>query len=129
MFDPDAWIEHLNRCRVDYIVVGGYAGVLHGARRPTVDIDVVPRWDTENLARLCAALRDVEAVSTTGPRTEGAAITPEVLVDREVMTWNTSLGRIDTMVGIPDEGPRRPRRLLHSSIAGQTSRRGCRGSV
>ncbi len=104
MFDPDAWIEHLDRHGVDYIMVGATQppSTAPGARRPTFDIDVVPRWDTENLTRLCVALREVDAVSTTGPRTEGTAITPEVLIDREIMTWNTSLGRIDTMVGIPD---------------------------
>ncbi|MDZ7677381.1 MAG: hypothetical protein U5K29_02385 [Acidimicrobiales bacterium] len=30
----------------------------------------------------------------------GDDITPEVLVEREVLTWETDLGRIDTMVGI-----------------------------
>ncbi|WP_155852222.1 hypothetical protein [Candidatus Microthrix parvicella] len=40
--------------------------------------------------------------STTGPRAEGDAVTPEVLIEREVTTWQTSLGRIDVLVGIPD---------------------------
>lgn len=83
-------------------MVGGYAATLHGARRPTIDIDVVPRWDEANLRRLCAVLRSVAAVSTTGPRVEGEQVTVEVLVEREVMTWQTTLGRIDTLVGIPD---------------------------
>lgn len=38
----------------------------------------------------------------TGPRAEGDAVTPEVLIEREVTTWQTSLGRIDVLVGIPD---------------------------
>lgn len=38
----------------------------------------------------------------TGPTVEGDAITPEVLVEREVVTWQSRLGRIDTLVGIPD---------------------------
>lgn len=67
-----------------------------------MDVDIVPRWEEENLARLCAALRSVNAVSTTGPTVEGEAIVPAVLTDREVMTWNTTVGRIDTMVGIPN---------------------------
>lgn len=101
-FDPTAWLDLLHRHHVDFIVVGGYAATLHGARRPTMDIDVVPRWEAENLKRLCDALRDVDAVSTTGPPVAGDDITSDVLIDREVMTWHTSIGRIDTLVGIPD---------------------------
>lgn len=101
-FDPLGWVEQLQRHGVEYVLVGGFAGVLHGARRPTVDIDVVPRWEEENLRRLCAALREAGAWSTTGPRVEADTITPAVLIDREVMTWQTDLGRIDTLVGIPD---------------------------
>ncbi len=33
---------------------------------------------------------------------DGQAIIPDVLIDREIMTWATDLGRVDTMVGIPD---------------------------
>lgn len=102
MFEPGRWVEHLDAHQVAYVLVGGYGATLHGAQRPTYDIDVVPAWDHENLARLCDALRAVDAVSTTGPRTEGDGITPEVLTDREVMNWQTGLGRIDVLVGIPD---------------------------
>ena len=102
MFEPDRWVEHLDAHRILYVLVGGYGATLHGAQRPTYDIDVVPAWDLENLARLCDALRAVDGVSTTGPRAEGDAVTPEVLIEREVTTWQTSLGRIDVLVGIPD---------------------------
>ena len=102
MFEPDRWVEHLDAHRISYVLVGGYGATLHGAQRPTYDIDVVPAWDLENLARLCDALRAVDGVSTTGPRAEGDAVTPEVLIEREVTTWQTSLGRIDVLVGIPD---------------------------
>lgn len=101
-FDPVAWIELLDQYQVEFILVGGFAGNLYGAGRPTMDIDIVPRWEHDNLARLCEALRSVEAVSTTGPKVEDDAIVPAVLIDREVMTWNTRVGRIDTMVGIPN---------------------------
>lgn len=102
VFDPAEWVRALDAAEIEYVLVGGYAGVLHGAGRPTLDIDIVPRWEMGNLQRLCELLRDVDASSTTGPTVEGDAITPEVLVEREVMTWQSRLGRIDTLVGIPD---------------------------
>ena len=42
---------------VDFIVIGGVAGVAHGAARNTQDIDIVYDRAPENLARLVAALR------------------------------------------------------------------------
>lgn len=101
-FDPKAWVLHLEAHQVEYVLVGGVAGNLHGASRPTTDIDVVPRWNQENLERLCDALRATHATPTTGPALAPEDITPEVLIDREIMTWNTDIGRIDTLVGIPD---------------------------
>ncbi|CCM63195.1 hypothetical protein BN381_20019 [Candidatus Microthrix parvicella RN1] len=62
MFEPDRWVEHLDAHRISYVLVGGYGATFHGAQRPTYDIDVVPAWDLENLARLCDALRAVDGV-------------------------------------------------------------------
>lgn len=102
-FQPRAWLELLERRGVQHIVVGGYGGTLHGARRPTADIDVVPRWEFDNLAALCDALREVHAVAATAPRLQGDQITPDALIVRRITTWATSLGRVDTMVGIPND--------------------------
>lgn len=50
--DPAQLIELLHHHSVDYVIVGGYAGLLHGATRPTIDLDVVPVWSEANLERL-----------------------------------------------------------------------------
>ena len=42
MFDPVRICEILNEEGVDYVVVGGFASVVHGSSLPTQDIDVVP---------------------------------------------------------------------------------------
>lgn len=42
--------------RVEFILIGGVAAVLHGAARATFDLDVVYRRTSENLQRLVAAL-------------------------------------------------------------------------
>ncbi len=72
--DPVRLIELLHHHSVDYVVVGGYAGLLHGATRPTIDLDVVPGWNKDNLERLCVALRSIDARSITGPECDGNAI-------------------------------------------------------
>jgi molybdenum cofactor biosynthesis enzyme MoaA len=59
--DAPALLEFLERHRVQYVVVGGYAAELHGSVRRNVDVDVVPRTTADNLERLAAALREVQA--------------------------------------------------------------------
>lgn len=56
----------LTRGGVEFILVGGLAGVAHGAERPTTDVDVVYRRTDENMGKLVAALKDVH------PRLRGA---------------------------------------------------------
>lgn len=59
--DAEHIIEVLNRHLVDYVVIGGFAAVLHGSPRTTEDIDITPAADRANLARLAAALTELDA--------------------------------------------------------------------
>lgn len=54
-------LETLNRHGVRYVVIGGFAAVLHGLARATEDIDITPAADVENLGRLAAALDELQA--------------------------------------------------------------------
>ena len=54
-------IECLNGRRVDFVLVGGYAVGWHGVVRATGDIDFLYEQKADNVARLCAALRDFGA--------------------------------------------------------------------
>src|SRR5208337_4732945 len=46
---------------VDFIIVGGVCAVLHGAPIATFDLDVVHSREPNNLARLMAALKELDA--------------------------------------------------------------------
>jgi hypothetical protein len=59
--DPGPILAALDRHHVAYVLIGGFAAQQHGARRPTEDIDITPSVDPDNLARLAAALRELEA--------------------------------------------------------------------
>ena len=54
-------IEVLARHEIDYVVIGGVATQVHGHRRTTMDLDLTPDPDPENLRRLGAALAELEA--------------------------------------------------------------------
>jgi hypothetical protein len=46
---------------VRFVLVGGVAAVVEGAPIATFDLDIVPARDHRNIARLLAALRDLDA--------------------------------------------------------------------
>jgi hypothetical protein len=65
MFDPVRILETLNDEGVDYVVVGGFAAVIHGSSLPTRDVDIVPAREAENLDRLGRALTRLGAMIRT----------------------------------------------------------------
>jgi hypothetical protein len=67
-FDPLTILTCLRD--VDYLVVGGFAAVLYGAPTITGDLDVMPRVDEENIARLAGVLATLHTV-VREPRSAG----------------------------------------------------------
>src|SRR5215211_7549694 len=52
------FIHALNKNDVQYILVGGYAVILHGYRRVTGDMDIWVNRTTDNYARIVKAFAD-----------------------------------------------------------------------
>jgi hypothetical protein len=50
------FIESLNRHKVDYVLVGGYAVIIRGYSRTTGDIDLWVNRSPENYTKLIAAI-------------------------------------------------------------------------
>lgn len=60
-FAPEKIFAALQRNDVRYVVIGGLAAALHGSPVMTIDADICPARDRENLRSLAAALRDLDA--------------------------------------------------------------------
>ncbi len=60
-FDPYAILAALERQRVTYILIGGFARVIQGTEELTHGLDLVPSTRAENLRRLTLALEDLGA--------------------------------------------------------------------
>ena len=52
----DLFLPLLANAGVEFIVIGGFAGILHGAARLTLDLDLVYARKLQNLTRLAAVL-------------------------------------------------------------------------
>ena len=55
-FDPVRMLTALQEAGVRFVLVGGMAAILHGDVGVTIDLDVVPEREPENLDRLAIAL-------------------------------------------------------------------------
>ncbi len=60
LYTPDFldFLRALNRHRVRYLLIGGYAVAFHGYPRATKDLDLWIEANPENAARALAAIRD-----------------------------------------------------------------------
>lgn len=95
--DPQAILSVLGKHRVEYVLIGGYAAQLHGATRPTNDIDVTPATTSGNLRRLIAALRDLRAGIRVDELPDGLPFdtSAEALAGLRILNLRTPYGDLD----------------------------------
>jgi hypothetical protein len=98
--DAKRILEALALHDVDYVIVGGLAVQTHGHVRTTVDIDVYPRPEPSNLARLADALNALDA-RVLNPGSEGAKIDAATLPRATLWQFATRHGAIDVLHDVP----------------------------
>lgn len=96
-FSPIAIFRTLERHGVRYIVIGGVAGNLHGSSVVTNDTDVCYDRDRENLIRLAAALRELEARPRGFPPDLPFILDEQTLRNGDVFTFETTRGPFDCL--------------------------------
>lgn len=94
---PTEILAVLDRHKVEYVLVGGFAAQLHGATKPTTDIDVTPATSHDNLGRLAAALRDLQAGIRVDELPEGLPFdtSAEALTGMRTLNLRTPFGDLD----------------------------------
>ena len=94
-------LERLAEHDVEFIVVGGLAGVLQGSPLNTQDLDVVYRITKQNIEKLASALSSVDAVFRSDPR----RIKPDAshLASRGQKLLETCFGPLDCLGTIEED--------------------------
>jgi hypothetical protein len=67
MPDLEKLLERLIQHDVEFILIGGYAAMMHGAPNATFDVDVCSPMDRGNIEKVHAALADLEPVHRETP--------------------------------------------------------------
>jgi hypothetical protein len=96
-FDPERIFGALMAHRVEFVLVGALAARMHGFPRMTADADLTPRRTPDNLERLAAALRELDARVYTESVPEGLAFDCSAMALGRAEMWNlvTNAGRVD----------------------------------
>jgi hypothetical protein len=96
-FDPNALLDVLHRHDVRYVLIGGLAAALRGSAAPTFDVDITPDTDATNLARLSAALTDLDARVRVDGIPDGLPFSHDAASLAQMTTLNltTRLGDLD----------------------------------
>lgn len=110
--DLSAILEGLLKAKIDFILVGGLAAVVQGAPVTTMDVDIVHSQSSENISRLFAFLKSIDAIYR---RPDDKIIEPrkEDLVEMGHALFSTRLGPLDILAFI-EEGKTYDDLIKHS---------------
>lgn len=93
-------VEH----EVDFVVVGGIAGIARGSAFMTEDLDIAYARDPENLGRIAAALAALNARLRNAPADAPFLLDAETLKRGSHFTFDTDRGPLD-LLDRPDGSP------------------------
>jgi hypothetical protein len=103
-FRPKPILRTLRAQGVDFVVIGGLAGMAHGSSYPTFDLDVAYGRDDPNLERLADALRALDAKLRGAPEDVPFQLDARTLRAGANFTFKTPHGSLD-ILGDPSGAP------------------------
>lgn len=116
-FRPQEILATLDRHDVRYVLIGGLAAVLHGSAHVTTDVDIVPEEAADNLERLSAALRELDARIRVTGEPDGVAFDPAPEFLRRVRVWNLQTMQGDLDIAFEPSGTRGYEDLRRDMVA------------
>jgi len=105
MSDFLSLLQRLALAGVDFVIVGGYAGVVHGCTYLTQDIDICCDFSPVNLLALQQAIAGLHPVHRMTPGRKPLDLTPENAREFKNLYLDTDLGHLDCLGEIRGIGP------------------------
>jgi len=88
-------IKRLIKAKVDFVIIGGFAGVVHGCTYVTQDMDICCNFTPENLLRLQKAISDFHPVHRMTPKRQKLHLTKENCKTLKNLYLDTDIGQLD----------------------------------
>jgi hypothetical protein len=95
--DDKALLARLQNHGVEFVLIGGVCGVMHGAGLITVDLDVCCRFGVANLRRIEAALKDLNPWHRLTPNKLPFVFTDTLCSSLKNLYLQTDLGKLDCL--------------------------------
>jgi hypothetical protein len=92
-----ALLSRLKEQKVEFVIIGGVCGVLHGASLVTLDLDICCRFSAENLRLLEAAVKDLNPRHRLAANKLPFKLTDELCDRLKNIYLNTDLGILDCL--------------------------------
>jgi hypothetical protein len=90
----------LERHDVDFVVIGGMAGLAHGSSYPSFDLDIAYGRDRQNIERLVAALAEIGVSLRGAPEDLPFQLDARTIENGANFTFATPLGDLDVLADI-----------------------------
>jgi hypothetical protein len=95
--EADRLLQALSGHDVDFVVIGGMAGLVHGSAYPTYDLDVVYARDRANLERMTTALKELDVTLRGAPSDLPFQLDAQTLANGSNFTFDSPHGSFDIL--------------------------------
>ena len=103
-FQPKPILRTLLEHGVDFVLIGGLAGIARGSSYPSYDVDIAYARAEANLERLASAVNDLGATLRGAPRDLPFQLDARTLKAGAHFTFETRYGSLDLLTD-PDGAP------------------------
>jgi hypothetical protein len=117
-----ALLQRLQEQHVEFVIIGGVCGLLHGVSLVTLDLDICCRFTPENLRRIEAAVKDLRPCHRLVANKLPLELTDELCSRLKNMYLQTDLGILDCLSevsGIGDYDACLCRSIVHEMSYGR----------
>jgi predicted nucleotidyltransferase len=92
-----ALLSRLKEQKVEFVIIGGFCGVLHGISIITLDLDICCPFNRENLRRIEAAVKDLHPRHRLTANRLPLELTDQLCDSLKNIYLNTDLGILDCL--------------------------------
>lgn len=110
-------LQRLIRAGVDFVIVGGFAGVVHGCTYVTQDVDICCDFSAANLISLQKAISDLHPVHRMTPKRKRLKLTEKTCGQFKNLYLDTDIGQLDCLSFVDGLGDYHQVKRASKSIA------------
>jgi len=102
--DDQALLSRLQAQQVEFVIIGGFCGIMHGVSLVTKDLDACCNFTVANLRRIEAAVKDLHPFHRLAANKLPLELTDELCERLKNLYLQTDLGKLDCLSEVKGVG-------------------------